>query len=113
MIPRARVAYWKFTLTGKPRTWSRMVDGLCPPLIFLPYRKETVFTSDLPVSTPDGVLVSCLSFQVYLSLADAVVREVYRAGETTADIPEVMALCVQAASMLSRFWRRVTHGLWI
>lgn len=27
--------------------------------------------------------------QVYLSLADAVVREAYRGGETSADIPEV------------------------
>lgn len=30
--------------------------------------------------------------QVYLSLADAVVREAYRAGETTAVVPEVSKL---------------------
>lgn len=28
--------------------------------------------------------------QVYLSLADGVVREAFRAGKTAADVPEVM-----------------------
>lgn len=50
---------------------------------------------------PLYLLFSDWNSQVYLALADAVVREAYRAGETKADIPQVIDYVMSPGQYMS------------